>query len=106
MGDLKSAKPAPKCQDKMIISGQKYCQSTGPDVAVSGSKLKVAFKTNKKGTATGAVCTAYCVPPPPPPGNPGENSPRFDGFVRITSFVISPEVSGSVTFKESSDCDV
>merc|ERR1712002_478290 len=66
--DLKSAKPAPKCQDKMIISGQKYCQSTGPDVTVSGSKLKVAFKTNKKGTATGAVCTAYCVPPPPPPG--------------------------------------
>merc|ERR1719347_1834859 len=68
--DLKSAKPAPKCQDKMIISGQKYCQSTGPDVTVSGSKLKVAFKTNKKGTATGAVCTAYCVPPPPPPGCP------------------------------------
>jgi len=65
--DLKSTKPAPKCQDKMIISGQKYCQSTGPDVTVSGSKLKVAFKTNKKGTATGAVCTAYCVPPPPPP---------------------------------------
>merc|ERR1711962_436535 len=66
--DLKSAKPAPKCQDKIIISKKKYCQSTGPDVTVSGSKLKVAFKTNKKGTATGAVCTAYCVPPPPPPG--------------------------------------
>merc|ERR1712126_231734 len=66
--DLKSTKPAPKCQDKMIISGQKYCQSTGPGVTVSGSKLKVAFKTNKKGTATGVVCTAYCVPPPPPPG--------------------------------------
>merc|ERR1711962_1114067 len=65
--DLKSAKPAPKCQDKIIISKKKYCQSTGPDVTVSGSKLKVAFKTNKKGTATGAVCTAYCVPPPPPP---------------------------------------
>merc|ERR1711962_448414 len=66
--DLKSAKPAPKCQDKIIISKKKYCQTTGPDVTVSGSKLKVAFKTNKKGTATGAVCTAYCVPPPPPPG--------------------------------------
>jgi len=65
--DLKSAKPAPKCQDKIIISKKKYCQTTGPDVTVSGSKLKVAFKTNKKGTATGAVCTAYCVPPPPPP---------------------------------------
>jgi len=67
--DLKSAKPAPKCQDKIIISKKKYCQTTGPDVTVSGSKLKVAFKTNKKGTATGAVCTAYCVPPPPPPGS-------------------------------------
>merc|ERR1711962_374227 len=66
--DLKSAKPAPKCQDKIIKSKKKYCQTTGPDVTVSGSKLKVAFKTNKKGTATGAVCTAYCVPPPPPPG--------------------------------------
>merc|ERR1711962_337829 len=68
--DLKSAKPAPKCQDKIIISKKKYCQTTGPDVTVSGSKLKVAFKTNKKGTATGAVCTAYCVPPPPPPVPP------------------------------------
>merc|ERR1712180_17983 len=67
--DLKSAKPAPKCQDKIIISKKKYCQTTGPDVTVSGSKLKVAFKTNKKGTATGAVCTAYCVPPPPPPAS-------------------------------------
>jgi len=69
--DLKSAKPAPKCQDKIIISKKKYCQTTGPDVTVSGSKLKVAFKTNKKGTATGAVCTAYCVPPPPPPASCG-----------------------------------
>merc|ERR1719147_210450 len=80
--DLKSTKPAPKCQDKIIISGQKYCQSTGPDVTVSGSKLKVAFKTNKKGTATGAVCTAYCVPPPPPPGS------RMGGFIDRSSKVI------------------
>merc|ERR1712126_232732 len=77
--DLKSTKPAPKCQDKMIISGKKYCQSTGPDVTVSGSKLKVAFKTNKKGTATGVVCTAYCVPPPPPPGNTEGSSPTSNG---------------------------
>merc|ERR1711962_697864 len=79
--DLKSAKPAPKCQDKIIISKKKYCQTTGPDVTVSGSKLKVAFKTNKKGTATGAVCTAYCVPPPPPPGNTTVSPPTIPELV-------------------------
>jgi len=80
--DLKSAKPAPKCQDKIIISKKKYCQTTGPDVTVSGSKLKVAFKTNKKGTATGAVCTAYCVPPPPPPGGGSGSSGYTQAWLR------------------------
>jgi len=66
--DLKSRKPAPRCQDKIIIKKKKYCQMKGPDVTVGANKLKVVFKTNKKGVASGAVCRAYCVPPPPPPG--------------------------------------
>merc|ERR1712080_449417 len=59
--DLKSRKPAPRCQDKIIIKKKKYCQMKGPDVTVGANKLKVVFKTNKKGVASGAVCRPYCV---------------------------------------------
>lgn len=52
----------------------------------------------------------YCFKKGPLPvsecGNTIETLPISDGFVRIVSDVISSEVSGSVTFKESSDCDV
>merc|ERR1712240_725205 len=99
--DLKSKKPAPKCQDKIIIGGKKYCQSIGPDVTVSSSKLKVAFKTNKKGTATGAVCTAYCVPPPPPPGTrhcPVYNETQESNDGKLTKIIGGFDVTNAQVF--------